>query len=242
MTLRTRVGETSAETALVVTPRWLGVPGKVGPARAWGFASSSTAPRSRKSWGVGDLADLGEIAAWSARLGADYIFINPVHAAEPVAPLQPSPYLPSSQRFFNPLYLRVENVLEYGELGDDIRARIQALAAEVHAQVDGKDIIDRDTSWIAKRAALQVLHRVPRSSARDREYAAFRELHGGSLRQFAVWNAIAVEHGSDYRTWPQQLQDAASGAVADYARQHEAEFVKPLQGHRLLSIERPVLG
>ena len=222
-TLTTKVGDTSTETTLVVTPRWLGVPDTVSEGPSWGFAVQLYSARSRDSWGVGDLADLGELAAWSAGLGADYILINPLHAAEPVAPLQPSPYLPSSRRFFNPLYLRVENVQEYEQLDEETRSAIAALSAEVHEEVDGKDTIDRDTSWTAKRAALQLLHRLPRTADREQDYAAYRELHLEALRQFAVWNAIAVEHGNDYRTWPEELQDASSDAVADYAAQHEAE-------------------
>ena len=221
--LTARVGNESAETAVVVTPRWLGVPDAAGSGRSWGFATQLYSVRSGKSWGVGDLADLAELATWSARLGADYILINPVHAAEPVAPIQPSPYLPSSRRFFNPLYLRVEDVPEYLQLHDAERLSIEALAAEVREKAAREDLIDRDASWTAKRAALQRLHLVRRLPERERAYTAYRELHGESLLRFAVWNAIAVEHGSDYREWPEGLQDATSGAVSEYAAAHEAE-------------------
>jgi 4-alpha-glucanotransferase len=222
-TLTGHVGAASVEATLVVTPSWLGVPDVVGDGPSWGFATQLYSARSRASWGVGDLADLGELAAWSARLGADYILINPLHAAEPVAPMQPSPYLPSSRRFFNPLYLRVEDLPEYGQLDQQERSAIEALGAGVRQEVDGKDIIDRDVSWTAKRVALKLLHGVRRSAEREQQYAAYRELHGESLRQFAAWNALAVEHGSDYRTWPEQLQDASSRQVESYVALHESE-------------------
>ena len=77
---------------------------------------SSTACARAQSWGVGDLVDLTDLAVWSgAELGADFVLVNPLHAAEPVAPLEPSPYLPTSRRFFNPLYLRVERIPEYAD-------------------------------------------------------------------------------------------------------------------------------
>ena len=91
-------------------------PGVAGPARTlrdrhgWGLAAQLYSVRSRQSWGVGDLTDLTDLAVWSADLGADFVLVNPLHAAEPVAPLEPSPYLPTSRRFFNPLYLRVERI------------------------------------------------------------------------------------------------------------------------------------
>jgi 4-alpha-glucanotransferase len=222
-TLTARFGDATTETALVVTPRWLGVPDELGDGPSWGFAVQLYSARSRKSWGVGDLGDLGELAAWSARLGADYILINPVHAAEPVSPLQPSPYLPSSRRFFNPLYLRVEDVPEFRQLEAAERAGIEALGDEVREEAAAKDIIDRDTAWAAKRAAVELLHRVPRSAEREQQYTAYRELHGDSLRRFATWNALAVEFGNDYREWPAGLQDAGSDAVASYAALHASE-------------------
>ncbi|MFC0680918.1 4-alpha-glucanotransferase [Lysobacter korlensis] len=221
--LKGRVGDASIETAIVVTPRWLGLPDAMGEEPSWGFAVQLYSARSRDSWGVGDLGDLGALAEWSAELGADYILINPLHAAEPVAPLQPSPYLPSSRRFFNPLYLRVEDVPEYRQLDAQERAGIDALGDEVREETAGKDIIDRDTAWAAKRAALELLHRVPRTDEREQQYAAFRELHAESLSRFAAWNALAVEYGNDYREWPAELQDAASDDVVSYAVLHESE-------------------
>ena len=60
---------------------------------------------------MGDLGDLRRLARWSATdLGAGILLINPLHAAAPVLPQQPSPYFPSSRRFQNVLYLRVEEV------------------------------------------------------------------------------------------------------------------------------------
>ena len=62
--------------------------------RSWGFAVQLYSLRSRGSWGHGDLRDLADLATWSAReLGAGFVLINPLHAAEPVPPRLP-PRLP----------------------------------------------------------------------------------------------------------------------------------------------------
>ena len=56
--------------------------------RSWGFTVQLYSVRSRASWGHGDLHDLAELAAWSGRdLGADFVLVNPLHAAEPLAPV-----------------------------------------------------------------------------------------------------------------------------------------------------------
>ena len=62
------------------------------------------------------------------------MLVNPLHAAEPVAPIEPSPYLPTSRRFFNPLYLRVERIPEYADLPAADARRVDALAAGLHAR------------------------------------------------------------------------------------------------------------
>ncbi|THG29442.1 4-alpha-glucanotransferase [Naasia lichenicola] len=219
-------GPVPSGTASVVSDphAYLGVPESLGDGPAWGFAVQLYSVRSRRSWGVGDLGDLATLARWSAELGADYILINPLHAAEPVAPLQPSPYLPSSRRFWNPLYIRVEDVPEFAQVDAEEQAVIEALAASVHDELDGAELIDRDTSWNAKRAALELLHRAPRNAERDAAYSAFRELHGDALTGFATWNALAVGHGVDSRLWPEELRDPASAAVAEFATGHPTEI------------------
>ncbi|QRN80387.1 MAG: 4-alpha-glucanotransferase, partial [Nocardiopsis sp. BM-2018] len=57
--------------------------------RLWGLMAQIYSVRSRASWGTGDLRDLSELADWSARdLGADFTLINPVHATEPLTPVE----------------------------------------------------------------------------------------------------------------------------------------------------------
>src|SRR5712692_1945400 len=56
--------------------------------RSWGFAAQLYSVRSRASWGHGDLHDLADLAAWSGGdLGAGFVLVNPLHAAEPRPPV-----------------------------------------------------------------------------------------------------------------------------------------------------------
>jgi len=79
--------------------------------REWGLTVQLYALRSAASWGIGDAGDLRELARWSAgALGGRLVLISPLGAGTPVIPLEPSPYFPSSRRYRDPLYLRVEEV------------------------------------------------------------------------------------------------------------------------------------
>ncbi len=101
--------DADTSTPVIVSPSQLEPPTSLGAGRAWGLATQLYSVRSRRSWGIGDLTDLTDLAVWSAAVhGAGFVLVNPLHAAAPTAPMEPSPYLPTSRRFVNPMYLRVE--------------------------------------------------------------------------------------------------------------------------------------
>ena len=214
-----RSGESESTAPLIVTPAWLGLPARMGARRGWGLATQLYSVQSRDSWGVGDLTDLTDLAVWAgARHGADYVLVNPLHAAAPAAPMEPSPYLPTSRRFVSPLYLRVEAIPEFGLLPK--RGRVHKLHKEVRAHARTSTIIDRDGAWAAKRAALKLIYEVPRSAGRELAFQAFREREGQALEDFAVWCALAEKHGSDWRRWPAEFAHPGNPDVAEYARRH----------------------
>jgi 4-alpha-glucanotransferase len=183
--------------------------------RHWGFTVQLYSLRSRSSWGHGDLRDLAEFAAWSARdLGAGFVLINPLHAAEPLPPVSASPYLPMSRRWVSPLYLRIEDIPEYSALSSAERAVVDSLGEPLRAASGTPELIDRDAVLTAKRAALEVIRHVPLSPSRQASLDEFRVRHGQSLRDWATWCAIAGVHGPDWRSWPRALADPRSAEVA----------------------------
>jgi len=183
--------------------------------RSWGFTVQLYALRSRRSWGHGDFRDLADLAAWSARdLGAGFVLCSPVHAAEPLPPVSASPYLPMSRRFTSPLYLRIEDIPEYGRLAPADKERIARLAEPLRAATAAGELIDRDAVWTAKRAALEMLRALPADPEREAGFERFRAREGRALDDWATWCALAEAHGPDWRRWPAPLRDPRSGAVA----------------------------
>lgn len=214
--LRLRVGELCIETPVVVSPATLPLPTRLGRRRAWGLAVQLYSVRSQNSWGTGDLTDLADLAVWSASAhGAGFVLINPLHAAAPTAPMEPSPYLPTSRRFGNPLYLRVEAIPEFAAVRH--RGRIRGVRSAANRHADRTPTIDRDAAWQAKRTALEQVYRVERSAGRDLAYAAYRGRQGRSLDEFATWCALAERYGADWHAWPHALQHPANAEVAAFA-------------------------
>jgi 4-alpha-glucanotransferase len=184
--------------------------------RTWGWAVQLYALRSRRSWGMGDLADLRELAEWSrAALGAGVVVLNPVHAVLPLVPQEASPYFPSSRRYRNPLYLRVEEVAGAAEMGpglERLAAQGRALAAERR--------IDRDAVFRLKMAALEGLW--ARAGHQEAGLARYRAREGSSLDEFATFCALAEHHGAGWRRWPAEHRHPASPAVARFAADRAA--------------------
>lgn len=217
--IRLRSGAAEFEAPLIVTPAWLGLPARMGAARTWGLATQLYSVRSAASWGLGDLVDLADLAVWSgSRHHAGYLLVNPLHAAAPTAPMEPSPYLPTSRRFVNPLYLRVEAIDEFAALPK--RGRVHKLAAGVRARAAKSETLDRDGAWAAKRAALKLVYRIRRSAGRELAFQAYRDREGTALDNFATWCALAEKHGGDWRRWPAGLQHPANPEVATFAERH----------------------
>ncbi len=220
--------ETSAP--VIVTPASLTLPSRLGTHRAWGLATQLYSVRSKRSWGIGDLTDLTDLAVWAAfNHGAGFVLVNPLHATAPTAPMEPSPYLPTSRRFVNPLYLRVEAIEEYGSIRH--RGRLQRMRSEVQKRADRLVAVDRDAAWAAKRTALEAVYRGRRSAGRELAYAAFRASEGRALDDFATWSALAEEYGSDWHEWPKPVQHPDGDGIAEFAAEHadEIDFHRWLQ-------------
>ena len=211
-TLHAEGGGQAAQTPVVVTPERLVLPEKVARKQAWGFMVQLYSVRSRDSWGLGDLADLGDLAWQTAHNGgADFVAVNPLHASEPVLPLTPSPYLPTSRRFMSPLYIRVEDIRETAYLSAADRSLVEWAGEPVRELSEDSGPIDRDAVWEAKKAALEVVYTAPRSAARQTAFDEFVLVQGKGLVDFATWCAI-TEH-LDGRDWPTELADPASSGV-----------------------------
>ncbi|CAM5392771.1 MULTISPECIES: 4-alpha-glucanotransferase [Streptomyces] len=203
----------TAHSHLVVAPPRLPSP----PGRTYGLLVQLYSLLSRRSWGMGDLGDLAALADWAGRsLGAGFVQVNPLHAAVPGPPTDPSPYRPSSRRFPDPVHLRVEDVPEFARVED--RDRVAALlerAARLREGVLEKGaLIDRDAVWEAKREALELVLEVPPDPGRQDAYAAFLAREGQALEDHATWCALAEAHGPHWRRWPAGLRDPRSAGTA----------------------------
>lgn len=172
--------------------------------RIWGVLAALYGLTDKTAASLGSYHSLGEYAAAMAVHGADFVGINPIHAMGQVRPDDVvSPYSPSHREFLNTWYCT-----ETGSASCDLINYRAALQENAAALDDG----------------FEEFLRLPDGAPEKRSLAGFRASGGARLRDFAVFEALALRFGSDWRKWPTPYQDRASGAVAAFAQDHEQEI------------------
>ena len=207
--LRAILASGTAESPLVVVPDRMPEVD-----REWGAMAQLYSLRSSDSWGMGDLADLKELAEMTgSEWGAGFVLVNPMHAPGVVNPVEPSPYLPATRRFASPLYLRVQQIPEYQGLAPADQRRVDALFEKVRPLNESADLLDRDQLWEVKKAALEIVWQAETTAERTAEFQAYVQRGGVGLQDFALWCALSEVHGPDWHEWPESLQRVRSADV-----------------------------
>lgn len=187
-TLHVRVGERTQDATVISAPEKIELLDDMKEGSLWGWMSQLYSIRSNGSWGVGDYEDLKTLLVESKRrTGADFMLINPMHAAEPVPPLTPSPYLPISRRFINFSYIRPESVPEYATLNPDGKKQVDELHARVEPLNGDAQVIDRDAMWRAKMHALWIIFTSGRTAERQAQFKEYLAGCGDELESYATW-------------------------------------------------------
>jgi 4-alpha-glucanotransferase len=185
--------------------------------RSWGVAVQLYQLRSARNWGIGDFADLEDLAVRLGGMGADFIGLNPLHAMFLADPARCSPFSPSNRRFLNPLYLAVDRIEGFDP------AMIDKEEVERLRQTD---LVDYPGVAEAKLRALEAVWRgLGQPDATD----DFRRRNGADLDRHALFDAlsahmVAAGHGAGWAAWPDEWRDPDGEHVAQFAGDHGADI------------------
>ena len=220
--LRARWPGGEATTALIVTPAFLGLPG---PARRRSRLGTghpalqrplARVVGHRRPRGPARLSSPGPgptsapTSCWSTRS----------RRPSRVAPMEPSPYLPSSRAFVNPIYLRVDDdprVRRPPARGPERRSRRWRATYTASSTTS-----TRSTGTPhGQRRRRHCVWCTPYPEARSENgtTAATSSGRAPSLRDFATWCALSELHGPDWHEWPEELQAPGSRAGRGLSRQ-----------------------
>lgn len=217
-TLHVSIDDRTADATLISAPAKVELPKALKKGQLWGWMAQLYSIRSEGSWGTGDFEDLKTLLADAKKhTDADFILINPVHASEPVPPLEPSPYLPMSRRLVNFTYIRPESVPEYAELDDAAKRQIAALHQSMKSYNDSAEKIDRDTMWRTKMHALWIIFKEGRSNERQAAFDQFKDEWGNDLEAYATWCLCYDKLGApedNEKSWVKSLDRTSKKVTA----------------------------
>jgi 4-alpha-glucanotransferase len=204
-----------APVQLVVTPRRC--PDR--RQRRWGWATQLYALRSARSWGIGDLGDLTELARWTAGRGGTAILTNPLHAPPPHDTAAPSPYYASSRLMVSPLMVSLPDVEGYSELA----AALEPLQRAAQ-QLNATPAVDRHAVWRWKRPALERLfawqqQRPTLRAALD----AWTARQTTPVVRWATFATLSERLGRSWPTWPDEYRQPYGSPVAEFALAHASD-------------------
>jgi 4-alpha-glucanotransferase len=154
ITISARGRRSDARQRLIVVPERCVTPER----RGFGVIANLYSIRGARSWGVGDLTDLAELARWSGSRGAEFVGVNPLHALRTIGG-EVSPYSPVSRLYRNPAYLDVEAIPELAEC-EEARSILssESVRAELR-QLRASDRVEYERRARLARPILEALHR-----------------------------------------------------------------------------------
>jgi 4-alpha-glucanotransferase len=160
------------------------------PPRSWGVMLPLHALRPAELGGLADYTDLADAAEGLARLGADFVGLNPIHAGFWGDAGGFSPYTPSHRRRLSAFHLPDGTTPE-----------------------PGGPLIDYATEIPRRRQALERDYRAFAAQG-DPAFDAFVAAGGRSLDIFCLHQALADRFGPFWCDWPEALQSPDAAEVA----------------------------
>lgn len=233
--LRVESGE-QASLPLIVAPRHCHLPAD---SRLWGMTLQLYGLRSSRNWGIGDFADLQQVAQCMGSMGAAAVGLNPLHALFPQWPNHRSPYSPSHRQFLATHYLAIEAMEDFAACAEarqmlaneDVQQRLKA--ARQSALVDYVQVAAlKRPVFVALYRSFQERHLGNPDDSRTRNFRAFRASKGDALHRFALFEALSETfEGKPWRQWPMPYRDPNSLETQAFAEQHREsiEFHEYLQ-------------
>ncbi|AKU91436.1 4-alpha-glucanotransferase [Vulgatibacter incomptus] len=181
--------------------------------------------RDEGDWGVGELPDVARIAPWLRRAGLSSMMVLPLIEA---AVGQDSPYSGLSAFALDPVYVSLEAIPDFSELGgeaalgDEERRELERLRSR--PTVDWAAVRHLKGRWLRRCFERFVSSGASRSSDRARDLERFREQERSWLTDYSLFRALKEAHALDWwKGWPPPLRDRDPAALAAARESLEAD-------------------
>jgi len=194
--------------------------------RAAGCTIPLSSLRTRRSWGIGEITDLAECAAWLRTGGLRLLQILPPYE---LAAGEASPYGARTAFGLDPIYVGLDAVLDL-DAGAIDRALGEAGAAEL-ARLRAAPSVEFDAVRAVKGRVLAAAferfreRELARGTDRAKAFHAFVAEASEWEGDLALYVALREAHASyGWQTWPDGERTREPAALARAARDHEARI------------------
>ncbi len=200
--LRIALGGVSHESLLICAPRRLWSPTTAATKTEWGVFLPTYAAHDAESWGCGDFTSLGRLLDWTGEAGGRFVGTLPLLASEWEFGVDPSPYAPTSRRFWNELYLDPRRCPEF-ERCETAKALVESAEFQADlAAARASELVDYERVVRMKRLVVEELAKEFFASDDDRR----RQLDEWLLKHpevasFARFRATGEAEEGRWPTW-----------------------------------------
>lgn len=180
--------------------------------------------RSRRTWGIGEFPDVGRIAPWLERGGMRLLMTLPLLEASIG---QNSPYAALSAFALDPVYVSLEAVPDFRELGGEAALPPQE-RRDLDRARESPSVAYETIRRLKDRWLRRCFERFRASGAADageraEDLRRFREEQAHWLHDYTLFRALKEVYGlGGWRGWPAPLRDRRPEALEGARREHAA--------------------
>lgn len=232
-----------ASASVIVCPERCYIHPEIDEGARWnGIWLQLYALRSSRNWGVGELADLAELARITGPAGIRVLGLSPLHTPFFGRPDMRSPYSPSSRLFKNPMFISIWKLQEFqaSQEAQDLARSDEFL--EYLSQTRRESRIDYASLFIWKFRFFEVLFHYFLSVCTDLyenpgaesityvnqglDFLRYMEEGGESLLRQATFDALeekfmrSFDKPAGFHGWPEEYWDPSGNAVVEFQRLH----------------------
>lgn len=196
------------QVLIIAAPRQAYIFSSGTPDRIWGVFLPLYALHSRRSWGAGDLTDLGTLVSWVQKLGGNMVGTLPLLAAFLDEPFDPSPYAPASRLFWNEFYLDVTRIPELKRCPEAQDLLNSPKFQKEIADLKAAPLVDYCRGMALKRKILECLARCCFAGDSGRLDALRRWVaEHPRVQDYARFRATVEQQRAGWPAWPQRMRD-----------------------------------
>jgi 4-alpha-glucanotransferase len=172
--------------------------------------------RTRRDWGIGEIGDLGRLAAWLRRAGQSVLQLLPLNE---LPDHETSPYSALSGMAIDPRFISLELVPDFHAIGGEVsldaasRAGLADLRAASGVRYPAVRSLKAEALAKAYRRFVDV--ELSADTPRARTFRAFLLEQAWWLDAYALFRALHHEQGATpWPAWPAPLRDRDQEALA----------------------------